>query len=160
MKVEWWTSPRTRTSSLPVPSTPKNSPPPKKSPDPDGRASIPESTTGRGARGEATAAEFLIAHDYRILERNFRNRSGEVDIIAVEGGTIAFCEVKSWERMPIAGLEYALSRRKQGRIIRTSLWYLHTHPNLSRLQPRFDVLFVHDDEVQHFPDAFCESGAW
>jgi len=110
--------------------------------------------------GEAVAVEFLISHNYKILERNFRNRSGEVDIIAVEGGTIAFCEVKSWERMPIAGLEQALSRRKQGRIIRTSLWYLHTHPNLSLLQPRFDVLFVHADEVQHFQDAFCERGAW
>ncbi|TVQ24837.1 MAG: YraN family protein [Spirochaetaceae bacterium] len=97
---------------------------------------------------------------YRILERNLRSRSGEVDIVAVEGGTIAFCEVKSWERMPKAGLEYALSRRKQGRILRTSLWYLEQHPDLCRLQPRFDVLFVHAQEVEHIVDAFCGYGAW
>ena len=123
---------------------------------PGGRAG----SRAAGAVGEGIAASYLQSRGFRILERNFRTRSGEVDIIAVEGGTIAFCEVKSWERMPIEGLEHALNRRKQGRIIRTSLWYLHTHPSLSRLQPRFDVLFVRDDGVVHFKDAFSECGAW
>ena len=103
---------------------------------------------------------YLLDAGYTILERNFRTRSGEVDIIVVEGGTIAFCEVKSWERMPISGLEQALSRRKQGRILRTSLCYLQQHPDLRRLQPRYDVLFISPDGVEHFPDAFSERGAW
>lgn len=118
------------------------------------------STHERGAAGEAVAVAYLESCGYTILERNFRNRAGEVDIIAVEGGTIAFCEVKSWERMPMAGLEHALDRRKQGRIVRTSLWYLHTHPSLSRLQPRFDVIFICAGRLEHFIDAFSERGAW
>lgn len=118
------------------------------------------STHDRGARGEEIAASHLSEHGYTILERNFRTRSGEVDIIAVEGGTIAFCEVKSWERMPRSGLEHALDRRKQGRILRTSLWYLSRHPELSDLQPRFDVLFVASGSVEHLKNAFSGRGAW
>ncbi|MFP4114223.1 MAG: YraN family protein [Spirochaetota bacterium] len=147
-------------SSSREPWTRKSSAGPEKAPRaqraPDGATS----THRRGAQGEERAAEYLVDLHYTILERNFRTRTGEVDIIAVEGGTIAFCEVKSWERMPIAGLEYALSRRKQGRIIRTSLWYLHTHPCLSRLQPRYDVLFVSSEGVEHLMNAFSERGAW
>lgn len=62
--------------------------------------------------------------------------------------------------MPIGGLEHALSRRKQGRIVRTSLWFLATHPTLGRLQPRFDVLFVTPAAVVHLTNAFSERGAW
>ena len=117
-------------------------------------------TTARGRLGEERASRHLKSAGYTILERNFRKPSGEVDIIAVEGGTIAFCEVKSWERMPMAGLEQALNRRKQGRIIRTSLWFLQEHPEYAGLQPRFDVLFIHAEEVVHFQNAFSERGAW
>ena len=112
-----------------------------------------------GAAGEQKAAAYLETLGYRVLERNFRKSSGEVDIIAVEGGTIAFCEVKSWERMPISGLEHALDRRKQGRIIRTSLWYLQEHPEFRGHQPRFDLLFVSGESVEHFTNAFGGHGA-
>jgi putative endonuclease len=116
------------------------------------------STRDVGAAGEERAAEFLRSKHYEIKERNFRKSSGEVDIIAVDGGTIVFCEVKSWERMPMGGLEHALDHRKQGRIVRTSLWYLHEHPEYSRLQPRFDVLFVRAGAIVHLEDAFSGRG--
>ena len=117
-------------------------------------------SSGSGRSGEDAAAAYLRRNGYLIVERNFRKRVGEVDIIAVEGGTIAFCEVKSWERMPMSGLEHALNRRKQGRIIRTSLWYLNAHPRYKRLQPRFDLLFVSHGTVEHLQNAFTECGAW
>ena len=109
--------------------------------------------------GEHRAARFLSETGHTVIERNFRTRTGEVDIIAVEGGTIAFCEVKSWERMPIEGLEYTLDRRKQGRILRTAAFYLDRHPTYARLQPRFDVIFI-GESIVHLKDAFGESGAW
>lgn len=115
--------------------------------------------SGAGSGGELLAALFLGDNGYRVIERNFRKASGEVDIIAVEGGTIAFCEVKSWERMPISGLEQALSRRKQGRIIRTSLWFLQKHPEFADFQPRFDLIFVSHGSVEHFKNAFGGNGA-
>jgi putative endonuclease len=117
------------------------------------------STFAKGRAGEEAAAAYLSERNYSIVERNFRKVSGEVDIIAVEGGTIVFCEVKKWERMPIGGLEHALDRRKQGRIIRTSLWFLQEHPQYAHLQPRFDVLFVKPNTIVHLTDAFGE-GAW
>lgn len=118
------------------------------------------STHNRGRAGEDRATEYLERDGYRIIQRNFRNRSGEVDIVAVKGGTIAFCEVKSWERMPISGLEHALDRRKQGRIIRTSLAFLREHPPLRSYQPRYDVLFVTPEGVEHLENAYGEHGAW
>jgi len=121
----------------------------------------PESSTvERGASGENLASTYLQERGYTVVERNFRKPTGEVDIVAVEGGTIAFCEVKSWERMPIMGLEQALGRRKQGRIIRTSLWYLTEHPEFADLQPRFDVLFISNNSITHLQNAFSRCGAW
>ena len=114
----------------------------------------------RGRAGEDLACEFLSAKDYSIVERNFRKSRGEVDIIAVDGGTIAFCEVKSWERMPMGGLEHALDRRKQGRIIGTSLLFLQEHPEYAALQSRFDVIFVGPQRIVHIIDAFGGRGAW
>ena len=111
-----------------------------------------------GNAGEDAAADYLRHNGYEIVERNFSKRSGEVDIVAVEGGTIAFCEVKSWERMPISGLEHALDRRKQGRIIKTSLLFLQEHPEYADHQPRFDLLFVAHGAVQHLQNAFGERG--
>jgi putative endonuclease len=116
------------------------------------------STRESGRAGEELAARHLVDLGYRIIERNFSNRTGEVDIVAVEGGTIAFCEVKSWERMPISGLEHVLDRRKQGRIIRTALWFLAEHPEFADYQPRFDLLFVSGGTVTHLPSAFEERG--
>ena len=111
-----------------------------------------------GNAGEDAAAAYLKQHGYHVVERNFSKRTGEVDIVAVEGGTIAFCEVKSWERMPISGLEQALDRRKQGRIIRTSLLFLQEHPEYAEYQPRFDLLFVSGGKVTHLQHVFGERG--
>ncbi len=116
------------------------------------------STRESGRAGEELAARHLVDLGYTIIERNFSKRTGEVDIVAVEGGTIAFCEVKSWERMPISGLEQALDRRKQGRIIRTSLLFLQEHPEYAEYQPRFDLLFVSGGKVTHLQHVFGERG--
>jgi putative endonuclease len=48
-----------------------------------------------GERGEQLAAEHLIRRGYQILERNYRTRWGELDIVAFDGCTLAFCEVKT-----------------------------------------------------------------
>jgi putative endonuclease len=48
-----------------------------------------------GRRGEQLAATHLERHGWRIVERNFRTREGEIDLIATRRGTLAFCEVKT-----------------------------------------------------------------
>lgn len=113
-----------------------------------------------GKDGEERAVQYLAERNIHTIGRNYRQKSGEIDIIALDGETIAFCEVKSWERMPLWGLEQAISRRKQGRIIRTSLRFLWEHPEYARSQPRFDVIFVHGEKVSHYRDAFSGNGVW
>jgi putative endonuclease len=70
-----------------------------------------------GALGERLAAEHLVRRGFRILERNYRTRWGELDIIAFDGHTIAFCEVKT--RMHGGGTPFdALRKLKRGRVRR------------------------------------------
>src|SRR3954447_11903893 len=56
---------------------------------------MPDPRRARGAPGEQGAAEFLRALGYEILVRNFRTRYGELDIVAVDGRCLVFCEVRS-----------------------------------------------------------------
>lgn len=64
------------------------------------RARSPRQTLGR--RGEQIAAEHLVRRGFQILQRNYRTRWGEIDIIAFDGSALVFCEVKS-RRLPRDG---------------------------------------------------------
>jgi putative endonuclease len=57
--------------------------------------SAPDPRRRLGAIGESLAAEHLVRLGYRILERNYRTRWGELDLVAFDGTTIVFCEVKA-----------------------------------------------------------------
>ena len=73
-----------------------------------------------GNWGEDKAALYLRLHGYRIVERNFRCRQGEIDVIARKGGVIAFVEVKSRKPGSMVGGFEAVNKRKQGLIIKTA----------------------------------------
>lgn len=93
-----------------------------------------------GAMGEAFAAKQLEADGYIILERNYRTRYGEVDLIAERDGILAFVEVKtraqnSWYR-PAA----AVTLTKQRRLILAAMQFLQEYAGGG--QPRFDVFEV------------------
>ena len=93
-----------------------------------------------GKLGEESVCSYLLGMGYRIIARNYRIKGGEIDIIAENGDYIAFVEVKS--RKPdslVSGFE-AVSKRKQGLIIKTAADYCLKHPNV--WQPRFDVASV------------------
>jgi putative endonuclease len=71
-----------------------------------------------GQLGERLAAEHLIRRGFQILERNYRTRWGELDIIAFDGRTLSFCEVKTRRLAPGSGVTplEAIRTRKQSRI--------------------------------------------
>ena len=70
-----------------------------------------------GALGERLAAEHLLRRGFRILERNYRTRWGELDIVAYDGHTLAFCEVKTRKLGPRGGAPFdALRTIKQRRV--------------------------------------------
>lgn len=94
-----------------------------------------------GKLGEQMAAAYLEEAGYRILEQNYRCRFGEIDIIAKDGDTIAFVEVKS-RRSENYGLpQHAVGPEKQRRISKISLYYLQTH-HFYGSDARFDVVAI------------------
>ena len=114
------------------------------------------STTARGRQGEQAAASWLSSGGWTILERNFRTRVGEIDIVAARGATLAFVEVKSWSALPASALEHSIDRRKQARIAHAARVWLSRHPALPGQSLRFDVLFLDGEarRVRHIEDAF------
>ncbi len=100
-----------------------------------------------GNIGEKFAARYLADKGYKIIDRNYRSRFGEIDIIATKEKYIVFIEVKTRsERAMVSGFE-AVGIKKQIRIIKTALLYLGE--NNVDLQPRFDVIEIITSEVKN-----------
>ncbi|MCI5146934.1 MAG: YraN family protein [Candidatus Electrothrix sp. AR3] len=94
-----------------------------------------------GRVGEDAAVRYLEQQGYTILERNFRLRIGEVDIIARDGAYLVFIEVKT-RRSNVFGSPFeAVNQRKQQRIARVALAYVARQP--LEMPVRFDVAAVH-----------------
>ena len=106
-----------------------------------------------GRKGEAVAEARMRREGYRILERNYRNAYGEIDLIAVEGETLVFVEVKSRRTGTYGPPEMAVDRKKQRRISRAALGYLTARGGASR-PCRFDVVSVQGDAVDLIRNAF------
>lgn len=79
-----------------------------------------------GRLGEDFAARVLAANGYRILERNFRCKAGEIDLIASKGGRLCFVEVKTRQTARFGTPAEAVDREKQRRIRRAAEFYLHS----------------------------------
>lgn len=117
----------------------------------------------RGRRGigqgyEGLAARFLESKGYRILERNYRTRFGEIDLIARDGDTLVFVEVRMRARPDPAAPIETVTPDKQRRVARVARVYLATHPRLD-CDCRFDVIgIVHQPGrrplLDHLNDAF------
>jgi putative endonuclease len=110
----------------------------------------------KGRAGEAAAARYLEEKGLKILERNFRGDSGEVDLIAFEGETLVFVEVKTWSTLGLDALEQGLNEKKQRRIIETAKYFLFSHREYRYMAIRFDVVFVTPGGITHLVSAFAE----
>ena len=80
--------------------------------------------TGLGQQGEEAAAKHLLSLGYIILERRFRTRAGEIDLVARDGDTLVFVEVKARTSLVCGRPAEAVDGRKRGRIARTASLYL------------------------------------
>ncbi len=94
-----------------------------------------------GKKGEDAAAEYLCCHGYRILARNYRVPCGELDIVACQGDTVVFVEVKTRRDNRCGTPGQSVTWRKQQKIIRTARWYLHQY-RMEQVPCRFDVMEV------------------
>lgn len=94
-----------------------------------------------GAFGEDMACSYLEKQGYRILERNFSCKAGELDIIAFDGETLTFVEVKCRTGTGYGNPSEAVSYYKQSRIVKTALFYMNKHKIFDYMS-RFDVIEV------------------
>ncbi|MCR5218152.1 YraN family protein [Treponema sp.] len=117
------------------------------------------STRQKGNDAEDRASSWLKEKGYTILQRNFRTRGGEIDIIALKGQHLTFFEVKSLPHGTIETLAHELNSRKQEKIIKTAKCYLQKHREYSNRYIHFDVLALDLpvlDPVYHIENAFTE----
>lgn len=113
-----------------------------------------ENKRSTGSRYEETATAFLEQNGFRILEQNYRNRTGEIDIIAREGQYLVFVEVK-YRRDGSCGFpEEAVDSRKQHKIRRTASCYLYGKGYGDSTPCRFDVVSIVGDRISLIRDAF------
>ena len=127
----------------------------KGSPPPD-----PGGNKGTGMLGEEVAAQFLTSHGYRILERNFRCKVGEVDIIARDpkDTTLVFVEVKTRRGLSYGVPQLAVTPFKQRQISKAALTWLGKN-RLHDHNARFDVIAIllHTERphsIEHIRNAF------
>jgi putative endonuclease len=110
-----------------------------------------------GISGEDLACAELERRGYAIVARRYRTRSGEIDIIAKDGLTIVFVEVKARMTQEFGGAAAAMTGWKQRRIARMALDYL-AHSNLHECPCRFDVVAIDFDKSEPriivYPNAF------
>lgn len=115
-----------------------------------------------GPYGEKIGARFLKRAGYRILERNYRSSAGEIDLIAADGDTLVFVEVKTRASDEAADPEAAVNYHKRRQIVRVAKSFL-AHAQCQNAPARFDVLSIIVPEkgkpqIEHFIDAFDPTG--
>jgi putative endonuclease len=110
-----------------------------------------------GRIGEDLACAELEKRGYAILERRYRRRGGELDIVARDGRTVVFVEVKTRDGRDFGEAAEAVTARKQRRMTRVALDYLTRH-HLTECACRFDVVSIHVENelpvVELFRNAF------
>ena len=127
---------------------------------------MPDSTAdprqALGRAGETAAEAALEKADYRIVARRYRTRAGEIDLVALDGRTVVFIEVKTRTGGAFGRPSLAVNARKRGRIARVAAIFLSRH-DLERAPCRFDVVEVRPAAdgllARHIRDAF-RLGLW
>lgn len=110
-----------------------------------------------GRRGEDAAAAHLESAGLIVLERNYRCRYGEIDLVCLDGDTLIFCEVKTRRTLLWGDPSEAVHPVKRARYRRLALEWMHER-RPGQVEVRFDVVSVVIDDdgahITHLPDAF------
>ncbi|MCC6476414.1 YraN family protein [bacterium] len=111
----------------------------------------------RGRKGEELALHELAKKGYRVLEKNWRCRMGEIDLICMDNGTLVIVEVKSAGRASDFRPQDRVNLRKRNKLNALARAYLRSKPEL-RVPFRFDIVTVVWDgespKIEHFRNAF------
>jgi len=96
----------------------------------------------RGMDAEERAWQHLREHGARLLERNYRSRRGEIDLIVQHSDSVVFVEVRYRRNTYYGSAAESVDARKQSRLIACAQYYLQNCPHLARLPCRFDVVSI------------------
>ena len=111
-----------------------------------------------GRDGEEQAAAFLEARGFAIVARNVRSHAGEIDLVALDGEVLVFCEIRTRRTRAQGGALESVTRAKQRQVVRVAEHFLARHPRFAARPVRFDVVAIdrRDDavEVTWIADAF------
>lgn len=120
----------------------------------------PETTTAVGRRGEDAALGHLESAGLTLLERNYRCRGGEIDLVMQEGSTLVLVEVRLRASGEFGGAAASVGPRKQRRIALAARHMMLARPRYRRMPARFDVVAIERDgrggavEIRWIRDAF------
>ena len=121
------------------------------------RSGVTRERQALGKTGEDLAAAELERRGYAILARSYRTRYGEIDIVAEEGDTLVFVEVKVRATGECGTAAEAVTRHKQRRIASMASDYLARN-DLSEIACRFDVVAIDGEALTLIRDAFTADG--
>lgn len=106
-----------------------------------------------GRTGEKIAIEFLKKRGYNIIEKNYKTRIGEIDIIATDKDAIVFVEVKTRKSDAFGHGAEAVDNRKQEKYFKVAAEYLQKNDKAD-VPCRFDVIELQDGKINHIQNAF------
>ena len=122
----------------------------------------PEARRAQGDAAEDRACRHLEGSGMTIVERNFRTRGGEIDIVARKGDVLVFVEVRSREAPDFGAAEVSVTLAKRRRIVGAARQYLSKVPPSSWREARFDVIAIEGvgnaAVIRHYPAAFDAKG--
>ena len=110
----------------------------------------------RGADAEAMAAAFIERKGLKVVARNYRCRLGEIDLVARDGPTTVFIEVRQRASSAFGGARASITAAKRQRLLKAARYYLSRLATLPRC--RFDALLIEGDppRIEWLRDAFGE----
>ncbi|HEY1075877.1 MAG TPA: YraN family protein [Fontimonas sp.] len=112
----------------------------------------------RGGEAESAAERLLQSRGLRSVERNFRCRGGELDLVMLDGQTLVVVEVRARGNSRFASAAESIDRRKQARIILATQLYLASRPQFAQHALRFDVVLFDGERPAEWIRAAFDAG--
>ena len=117
-----------------------------------------DATKALGARGEDLAVQYLKKKGFKVIERNYHCSAGEIDLIAREGKTLIFVEIKTRSSSEFGLPQEAVDRFKQKKMIEVARAYMAEHHLTEDIPARFDVVAIQltptGPDIELIKDAF------
>lgn len=105
----------------------------------------------RGRAAEDEALRFLESQGCALVEKNYRCRMGEIDLVMRDGGSLVFVEVRARASDAYGGAAASIGRHKQRRLTAAARHFLMTHRDAARLPARFDVIAISGAGAEQSP---------